>query len=45
MPAVTLVNKQEFTDYRTAVCAIALNPPVSITEWHIKPEELLSTSV
>ena len=28
---VPLLNKQEFTDYRTAVRAIALNPPVQAT--------------
>ena len=40
MPDVTLINKQEFTDYRTAVRSIALNPPVSVTEWPVKPEEV-----
>lgn len=40
MSDVTLVNKQEFTDYRTTVRAIALNPPVSVTEWPVKPEEV-----
>ena len=40
MPDVTLFNKQEFTDYRTVVRAIALNPPVTVTEWPTKPEEV-----
>lgn len=39
MPDVTLTNKQEFTDYRAALRTIALNPPVSVTEWPTKPEE------
>ena len=39
MPDVTLINKQEFTDYRADLRTIALNPPVSVTEWPTKPEE------
>lgn len=31
VPDVNLLNKQEFTDYRAAVRAIALNPPVVAT--------------
>lgn len=39
MPDVYLSNKGDFTDYRAALRAIALNPPVSVTEWPTKPEE------
>ena len=36
---VPLLNKQEFVDYRAAVRAIALNPPVIVENWAVKPEE------
>lgn len=39
MPDVTLSNQADFTAYRAAVRAIALNPPVVVTEWPTKPEE------
>lgn len=40
MPDVTLVNKDAFTSYRTALRAIAVNPPVTVSEWPVKPEEV-----
>jgi hypothetical protein len=40
MPDVDLVNKDEFTAYRAAVRAIALNPPVTVNEWPVKPSEV-----
>ena len=40
MPDVPLVNKEAFTAYRAELRAIALNPPVSVTEWPEKPEEI-----
>jgi Phage tail assembly chaperone protein len=40
MPDVTLINKEAFTTYRAELRAIALNPPVSVTEWPEKPEEI-----
>lgn len=39
MPDVALVNKDAFTTYRAELRAIALNPPVEVTEWPVKPEE------
>jgi NACalpha-BTF3-like transcription factor len=36
---VPLLNKQAFVDYRAAVRAIALNPPVIVENWAVKPEE------
>jgi hypothetical protein len=42
MPDVYLNNKGDFTDYRAALRAIALNPPVTVTEWPEKPEEIWS---
>lgn len=39
MPDVYLINKGDFTDYRAMLRVIALNPPVSVTEWPVKPEE------
>ena len=40
MPDVDLVNKADFTAYRAAVRAIALNPPVTVDEWPVKPDEI-----
>lgn len=40
MPDVDLVNKSDFTAYRAAVRAIVLNPPVEVSEWPVKPEEV-----
>jgi hypothetical protein len=37
-----LVNGDEFDDYRVALRAIAVNPPVSVTEWPVKPDEVWS---
>ena len=39
MPDVYLINKGDFTDYRTALRTIALNPPITVTEWPTKPDE------
>lgn len=39
MPDVDLVNKADFTFYRSELRAIALNPPVEVTEWPVKPDE------
>ena len=36
---VPLLNKQEFADYRAAIRAIALNPPVIVENWATKPAE------
>jgi hypothetical protein len=43
MPDVDLVNKADFTAYRVEVRAIALNPPVTVSEWPVKPEEVWAT--
>ena len=40
MPDVDLVNKADFTAYRASLRTIALNPPVEVTEWPVKPEEV-----
>lgn len=37
-----LVNSEEWVIYRAAVRAIAINPPISVTEWPTKPEEIWS---
>ena len=37
-----LTNGEEWVTYRAAVRTIALNPPVTVTEWPTKPEELWS---
>lgn len=37
-----LVNSDEFDDYRVALRSIAVNPPVTVTEWPTKPEEIWS---
>lgn len=42
MPDVYLVNKNDFTTYRHDLRQIALNPPVEVTEWPIKPTEVWS---
>jgi hypothetical protein len=42
MPDVDLVNKADFTAYRAEVRAIALNPPVTVSEWPVKPNEVWS---
>ena len=34
-----LVNGNEFDDYRVALRDITLKPPISVTEWPVKPEE------
>lgn len=41
-PAITphLANKDAFTSYRAALRAIAVNPPVTVDEWPVKPEEV-----
>lgn len=39
---VPLLNKDEFVAYRTAIRAIALNPPVTVEQWATKPEEVWS---
>jgi hypothetical protein len=39
-----LTNKTEFTAYRAALRAIAVNPPdTPITNWPVKPDEIWST--
>lgn len=38
-----LVNGDEFDDYRVALRAIAVNPPVTVAEWPVKPDEQWST--
>ena len=44
-PAITphLVNVNDFTAYRAALRAIAVNPPVSVDPWPAKPEEVWTT--
>lgn len=37
-----LVNGDEFDDYRVALRGIAVNPPVTVTEWPVKPDEVWS---
>lgn len=39
-----LTNGDEWVAYRALVRAIVLNPPVEVTEWPTKPEELWSTT-
>ena len=43
-PAVNphLVNLNEFLSYREALRAIAVNPPVTVSEWPVEPEEIWS---
>jgi hypothetical protein len=44
-PSITpyLTNKDAFTSYRSALRAIAVNPPVTVEEWPVKPEEVWTT--
>ena len=35
-----LANQAEFLAYRSAVRKIAVNPPVTVTEWPVKPDEV-----
>lgn len=49
LPSVTdttkaryLLNKHEFDDYRFALREIAINPPISITNWPTKPDAVWS---
>lgn len=35
-----LTNKADFTTYRAQLRAIAVNPPVQVDPWPVKPEEL-----
>lgn len=44
-PAVVphLANVAEFNSYRLALRAIAVNPPITVDPWPIKPEELWVT--
>jgi hypothetical protein len=37
-----LVNGEAFDDYRVALRAIAVNPPVTVLEWPVKPDEVWS---
>jgi len=37
-----LANKAEFTAYRAALRAIAVNPPITVDPWPTKPEEVWS---
>lgn len=41
-PAITphLTNKDAFTAYRAALRAIAVNPPVTVDPWPVKPDEV-----
>ena len=39
-----LINYADFITYRLAIRAIAVNPPVTVTEWPTKPEENWSTA-
>ena len=38
-----LVNGDEFDDYRVALRVIAVNPPVTVDVWPVKPDEQWST--
>lgn len=42
MSDVSLVNKADFTTYRAALRVIAINPPVQVAEWPVKPNEIWS---
>lgn len=35
-----LVNVSDFVDYRVALRAIAVNPPVTVDSWPVKPDEV-----
>lgn len=39
-----LTNRQDFLDYRSAIRAIAVNPPVTVDNWPVKPDEQWSTT-
>jgi hypothetical protein len=44
-PAVSnpyLLNAEEFAKYRSKIRAIAVNPPVTVSEWPVKPDEIWS---
>ena len=44
-PAVSnpyLVNPADFVDYRNQLRAIAVNPPVTVSQWPVKPVEIWS---
>jgi len=38
-----LTNRQDFLTYRSALRQIAVNPPVMVTEWPVKPDEVWAT--
>lgn len=38
-----LTNRQDFLTYRSALRQIAVNPPVTVAEWPIKPDEVWAT--
>lgn len=40
LPDVGLINQSDFVAYRSAVRQIAVNPPVTVTEWPTKPDEV-----
>lgn len=40
---VNLANKTEFAEYRAQVRAIAQNPPVTVEQWPVKPQEVWSS--
>lgn len=40
MPDVSLVNKQEFTEYRATLRSYVLNPSIDAFIWPTKPEEV-----
>lgn len=37
-----LINSAEFAEYRSKVRAIAVNPPITVNQWPIKPDEVWS---
>jgi hypothetical protein len=38
-----LINSAEFAEYRSEVRAIAVNPPITVNQWPIKPNEVWSS--
>ena len=40
-----LINGADFIAYRVALRAIAVNPPVTVDVWPVKPDEVWSTAV
>lgn len=42
--SVYLANLAEIVDYRVALRAIAVNPPVVVTEWPVKPDNVWATN-